>query len=168
LIVYVALLVLLSLTLLGAHQALSGAGGPRSRAWVSLRVLLPSWRFFDRPTAPLVLSVRTASEAGVWSAFEPLLQATGGGLTTLLVNARGNLHLAYHQLSEQLVSDLSVLSTDDAEAARALVSYELVLALVRSSLAARATGTRFQFRLRSEARAGEPAQELMTSELHVL
>lgn len=156
-----------------AARAGLGVGYP---ALAALRVLLPTWRFFDEITPSLALQARVAHDAadfGGWRQIMPEPNSAPRPLRALLFDPEGNLRLAYHGLLERLQSDLSELPDDDGDAAQRLVSYALVLNLVRHALAAAAPPkARFQFRLTAGAQAAgaEDAdpEVVLRSAVHVL
>ena len=84
----------------------------------------------------------------------PVLHPPRRAFRDLLWNPGGNLALACNALVDHLVSDLADFAESGAIRAEELVSYQLVLHLVRSTLAARsqpATGIRLQFKLAERA-----------------
>lgn len=115
-----------------------------------LRVLLPSWRFFDDVAGSPTLLIRCGArggELGPWQAVS--LAAARHSAGSLFLSPRGNLALAHHTLLEQLLSDVADLDERLATGAAAdavplLVSYRLVTRLARAKLAP------------NEARAREP------------
>ena len=147
---------------------LYGSGGPRVRMFL-VRALVPSFRFFDNAAPVPVLLVRTASSVDAWGAFRAVLPPPRRTLSTLFVNARGNLRLAYYGLLEQLVADLNHIPDDDSEAARTLVSYRLVQDLARECvLADLAEGTvYFQFKLQLPS-SSVTADDLLVSAVHTI
>ena len=126
-----------------------------------VRVLIPSWRFFDNISESPLLLARVANPDAPFGPWLPVLHPPRRALRDVLWNPGGNLALACNALVEHLVADLadfdeSGADFDESGAIRAeeLVSYQLVLNLVRSTLAARsqpATGIRLQFKLAERA-----------------
>lgn len=107
-----------------------------------LRVLLPAWRFFDRPATAPVLAVR-AGDSDEWVCVGA---AVRGPLSWAFAPA-GNLALAYHGVVEQLVAEVSELDpalAHDAPMIVALVSYELVTRIAREHAPA---GAPWQWRI---------------------
>lgn len=130
------LLVLLSLRL--SRQPLTG------RAWVLLRSLLPSWRFFEEvePGPELRFCVVGSGSEGGW---RPVL--TPPARRGFFLDAESNLHLARQSLVEQLWSELDGV---EPQAAPSLTSYRLVKRLVEErmrELEGRTTTARYRFRL---------------------
>lgn len=139
-------------------------GGPRTRALRFVRVLFPSFRFFDEAPDGLVLLVRVGSDASSLGGFEESLAPEPLGVSSLWFNAQGNLRLAYHALLEQLVADLGELAPQDEQSAHELVSYGLVERLARE--VARNTRARGVFQFKIELLRGKTREELVTSTYH--
>lgn len=119
-----------------------------------VRVLIPSWRFFDDISESPLLLARVANPAAPFGPWLPVLHPPRRALRDVLWNPGGNLALACNALVEHLVDDLADFDESGAIRAEELVSYQLVLNLVRSTLAARsqpATGIRLQFKLAERA-----------------
>lgn len=141
-------------------------GGVAARA---LRSLLPSWRFFDTIAPVPTLEARSCGQPGTGCGpWERLLAAppTRAPLR-LLHNPFENLRLAHYALLERLVDDLAELEAGDDERVVALVSYQLVLRLVRSELQGRGAPPYFQFRLMLAREAPDRGSEtLLLSRVH--
>ena len=139
-IVGIALLLLCAGVLFLPRRSLHG------RTWALLRCFFPSWRFFeDIAPGPTLSYSRAAPGAG----FGPWHDAVRGTAHGVILNASGNLWLAYQSLVEQLWSEIEESSTPDP---RLLVSYRLVQRLVLLELLGpgeRAAGGRYRFRLTS-------------------
>jgi len=119
-----------------------------------VRVLIPSWRFFDDISESPLLLARVATLGAPFGPWFPVLPPPRRALRDLLWNPGGNLALACNALVDHLVSDLADFDESGAIRAEELVSYQLVLNLVRSTLAAMsqpATGIRLQFKLAERA-----------------
>jgi hypothetical protein len=103
--------------------------------WSWLRVLLPSWRFFDSVAAPLSLWVESE---GSWR--EVALPHQHG----VFCNPRGNLSLLLYSTLERLLAELA----DDPVNPEQLTSYLLI-----QNLAARELdqGTSYRFEVRDRA-----------------
>ncbi|HWA73132.1 MAG TPA: hypothetical protein VG937_12375 [Polyangiaceae bacterium] len=134
-----ALAVLLALVLGKRRSA-------RSPAWLLLRSLFPSWRFFEQIAPVPQLQYRVApadGDFGPWRDALPPIARTPG---SLLLNASGNLQLAYQSLVERLSDDLDGTAPESIPGS---VSYELVERLVRTRVALTTEGEeqRFQFQL---------------------
>lgn len=133
-----------------------------------VRVLFPSWRFFDdvQETTALLVRVAKAGEAyGAWRAVLPTPERT---LVQLAWNPAGNLRLAQYALLDRLLSD--VAEWDERETAlgpETLVSYQLVLNLARTAIAAgdrHAADGRLQFKLVDALAPAERADLLISRE----
>lgn len=148
-----------------------------SRRLALVRTLIPSWRFFDdidevpRLEARVVLGELEGDEG-----FAPVLSPPARTLRTLFFDPEGTLWLHHHSLFERLERDLADLSPDtvegsaSSERAEELVSYQLVLALVREVRATASREANVQFRLMVDRVAegeSEPV-EVMRSSLHPL
>lgn len=132
----------------------------RSGAWSLLRCLWPSWRFFDVPAPLPSLRVRIAPTNQDYGEYRDVLAAPRRGASSLFLNARHNLELAYASAVETLADELS-----GDEPSVDPTSYEVVRRLVE--LRARgfdATVQRYQFAL-FEAGDAEP---WFISEPHVV
>jgi hypothetical protein len=105
------------------------------------RVLLPSWRFFDRAVASPQLYI---AEAG--GAWQPLVAPRRRWFNWAFAPA-ANLVLAYRAVIDQLVAEISALdpeTPDDDPAITGAVSYELVTRIARERVAA---GTRYRWKI---------------------
>lgn len=132
----------------------------RSKAWLLLRSLFPSWRFFEDVEPGPELSLRVVSSDGHYGPWLPVIEP-GVGFGALVFNAEGNLRLAYQSLVEQLEAELDGVTLSLAPS---LVPYRLVQRLVERrarALSGAATAVRYQFRI------GD-AQDGFVSEEHTL
>jgi hypothetical protein len=105
------------------------------------RVLLPSWRFFDRAVASPQLYV-----AEVGCAWLPLDAPPRHWFTWAFAPA-ANLVLAYRAVVDQLVAEISALdpeTPDDDPAITGAVTYELVTRIARTRVV---PGTRFRWKI---------------------
>jgi hypothetical protein len=121
-----ALLGLLALVLAKRRPA-------RSPAWMLLRSLFPSWRFFESIAPAPILSYRVARGQQGFGAWQAALLPVPRTPLSLVLNARGNLHLANRSLVERFFDDLDSMAPEQAAQS---VSYQLVQRLVRSELGA--------------------------------
>ena len=139
-LVGVGLLALCAGLLFMPRRALHG------RSWALLRCFFPSWRFFeDIDPGPTLSFCFAAPGAG----FGPWHDVVRVPATGVVLNARGNLWLAYQSLIEQLWSEIEEGASADPSR---LVSYRLVQRLVVVELLGpgeRAPGSRYRFRLTS-------------------
>jgi hypothetical protein len=139
------------------------AGG---RAVALVRVLLPAWRFFERPGEEFRLELRLepsgGSEPDKWRpAFGESLHP---GPAALFINARGNAELAERGLVEQACEELQEW---EGEGASASAAYALLLALARRKLAERGTlaaDARFRFRITRRPAGTPPARATVALE----
>jgi hypothetical protein len=131
--------ILLLLTVVQARRPLRG------KVWTYLRCLFPSWRFFEDVEPGPMLEFRVepgGAPPTAWQAALPAADRAG-----LLLNARGNLRLAYQSLVEQLLDELDGV---EQEAAPQLATYRLVQRLVEERARASGSavpGARYRFRL---------------------
>lgn len=127
-IALLALVVLAFLVWLPRH-------GVRARSWALFRCLLPSWRFFEQIEHVPALRFRVAPHGDDWSGWRDALTVPPRPVSSLWLNADGNLHLASRSLIEHLVADLDALD-ELGRATDELVSYRLVCALVEQRVRA--------------------------------
>jgi hypothetical protein len=133
---------------------------PRS-PWL-LRVLVPSWRFFEAEDARFLLEARTWREGEAPSEFRPAVPAAARGRWSWLFAPEHNLRLFCHDLIERFVFDLAERGPLAESEAEKLASYPRVLEIVRWFLRERGPGVRFQVRLIS-MREDESRDELFVS-----
>lgn len=154
-----------ALVLICALLVLLPRGEVRGRGLALLRCFFPSWRFFEEIAPGPALEISTAPDAaaefGPWrDAWTPAPRT----LASLIVNARGNLELAYQSLVDQLWSEIEEAAEDPA----ASITYRLVQNLIELeclSADERSAGLRYRFRLTS---AENPDTESFTSTVHLL
>jgi hypothetical protein len=115
---------------------------PLARRLQLMRVIIPSWRFFDQPDEPLLLETRVNTK----DAWIPLLTPRRRPFYAVIFNPGGNLRFAMHALLEQFISDL-----EDGDEIAIDVSSALVQNLVKQQLTERGVvGPKsFQFRIRT-------------------
>ena len=131
----------------------------RSPAVAMVRVLVPSWRFFDtvgEHPQLLARSVGAEGEAGPW---RPVLPPPTRAWWNVAWHPQGNLSLARHSLLDRLLADVA---RDPDEPPVDLVTYRLVLDQVR--FAAPVGAAALQFRLIGPG--GPDAPELFVSDVH--
>jgi len=118
----------------------------RSPAWLLLRSLFPSWRFFEQIAELPVLRYRVARAHGDFGPWRDALVPVARTPGSLFSNARGNFALACQSLVERLSDDLDQV---EPESVPATVSYQLVqrLVLQRARAEAGSEGARYQFQL---------------------
>lgn len=117
----------------------------RSKAWLLLRSLFPSWRFFEDVEPGPELCYRVAPRGGEYGEWQGVLEPRAAS-HGLVLNAAGNLRLAYQSLIEQLEAELDGVQRNVAPT---LVPYRLVQRLVEQRLrsAGNGAGFRYQFRI---------------------
>lgn len=118
------------------------------RGLALLRCFFPSWRFFEEIEPGPKLRVSSALPGAEFGPFRDAWAPAPRTFAALVVNARGNLELAYQSIVDQLWSELA----EDPETPEALVSYRLIQNLIQiECLAAeeRAPGARYRFQLAS-------------------
>lgn len=133
-----------------------------------VRVLVPSWRFFDDLQVTPTLLVRVARDGEPLGEWTPVLSPPRRSIVHLVWNPAGNLLLAQQSLLERLLMDVGEWDERGASGPESLVSYELVLNLVRAVLAA--DGVHYatcQFKLvESAGEGGEVGSDLVISREH--
>jgi hypothetical protein len=113
-------------------------------AFLYLRALWPSFRFFEAIEPPPRLEHRTVGSDGSFGAWHITLHAPRRRIHHIVANPAGNLHLFHASLVEQLALDLD---REGAEAVMRLTSFRLVSQLVRTELRVADASAMFQFRL---------------------
>lgn len=131
-----------------------------------LAVVLPSWRFFERPGLVPQLCVRWGSDRdglGDWHALE--LDAPRP-LGVVLFNPRGNLALAERSLLVTLLAEIDDAPDDDAASVIARsVTYRLVRRLAAERVAALAPGAAAWQLCVRVAEVGATPQDVLVSEI---
>lgn len=120
------------------------------RGMMLLRVLFPSWRFFEELTEIPYLELRWARGGESLGSWQPALRRPSRRWSALLLNPEVNLALAEQSLLQQLESDISELQPGTEELFVASPSYRLCRALVLFQLQQLRSGVepvRFQFRV---------------------
>jgi hypothetical protein len=118
----------------------------RGRGLALLRSLFPSWRFFEEIEAGPSLRVATAGPGQPFGAWRDAWTAAPRTATSLVLNARGNLELAYQSLIDQLWSELE----DTPDHPTISITYALVRRAIEVECLAsaeRLPGQRYRFRL---------------------
>jgi hypothetical protein len=127
-----------------------------------LRVLVPSWRFFEAEDARFLLEARTWREGDAPSEFMPGVPAAARGGWSWLFAPEHNLRLFCHDLIECFVFELAERGPLAQSEVEKLASYQRVLEIVRWFLGERGSGERFQVRLVS-IREDDAREELFVS-----
>jgi hypothetical protein len=138
----------------------------RGRVAAPLRLLFPSWRFFEAEDVAYLLELRVKTPHGEAPTFVPAIPAAERGVRALLYAPQHNLRLACHDLVERWVDELSELGPVAQARAETLPSYALVKHAVAYFLRAHPAqlegGLEMQLRLSSRAPGAEP-EVLFTS-----
>ncbi|MFN8573968.1 MAG: hypothetical protein U0132_18060 [Gemmatimonadaceae bacterium] len=133
-----------------------------------LRVLVPSWRFFDAVGSSPLLLARTGPTPDTLGAWQIVIQPPPRAFWHLVWNPQGNLSLAYHTAVERLASEVDLAPT--ARDLTNSVSYQLVLNLVETTLRSTAGAQRehaVQFKLVERGIDGAAAEiAVMISDVH--
>lgn len=141
-----------------------------SQARRLFRSILPSWKLFVELAPSARLHHRVVSDSGDDSRssewIDTLPAPAPRGALSLLINTDHNRRLAFQSLVDQLAEDVSELPVGDAAALTQLVSYALVLNLVRAR--ADAGDGRLQFKLTwgMPGAASEAREDVMISAEH--
>lgn len=92
-----------------------------------MRVLIPSWKFFDEAGHAASLRYRIGSSPQAWGDWQmPPSPEPDRGWKRLFLNARQNLHLAQGSLLERLLFEFSLSSHSNLSALQNETSYRLV------------------------------------------
>ena len=121
---------------------LSLRGTFQSRRLQLMRILIPSWRFFDEAGDHAILEIQ--SDGVTWV---DALPAQPRPASALVFNPRGNLRFAEHSLLEQFTTDLAETPPSELHRFEESVSYQLVERLARQSVAPSTVS--FAFRVRN-------------------
>jgi hypothetical protein len=132
----------------------------RSPVVAMVRVLVPSWRFFDTVGEHPQLLARSVGADGTGGPWRPVLEPPTRSWWNVAWHPQGNLSLARHSLLDRLLADVA---GDPDEPVSSLVTYRLVLDQVRWSRRGGAAGA-VQFKLTGAGGPGSPT--LFESEVH--
>jgi hypothetical protein len=143
------LVALLAASIFGPRRA------AKSKAWLLLRALFPSWRFFEDVGTSGELFYRIQrSEPEPWT---PAIDPSERRLGNLFQNPHGNLRFAQQSLIDQLLQELELSTPIEAT-----VPHQLVCNLIRERiqrLGSSRLEDRFEFRILSESHAPEEPVE---------
>jgi hypothetical protein len=123
----------------------------RGRGLALLRCFFPSWRFFEDVAAGPTLQLSTAAPGESFGPWRDAWVSAPRTAASLIVNARGNLELAYQSLVDQLSSELEDGEGTDPTSS---ITYRLVQHLIEREClmpAERLPGLRYRFRLSADA-----------------
>lgn len=131
-----------------------------------LRSFFPNWRFYHRVGHLRLLFVRIADANEKWQAWQDMTPRARRRPLQLLHNPDINLALANQNLVEHLTTD--ILEMDEDQNVRQLVTYQMVMRLVKHMLepqAARHVIAQYQFQIRLVPPFEEATEEtaLLTS-----
>lgn len=115
-----------------------------------LRVMFPSWKFFEEVAAVPVLFYRLETEPNKFNQWQEIPQRPKRRALSLLFNPELNYYLACQSLFQQLESDIGDLQLESqVEQLFESVSYQLVLNLVKYEVRSldSQVSTRCQFKL---------------------
>jgi hypothetical protein len=138
----------------------------QSRGLALLRCFFPSWRFFEEIAPGPTLYVSTSPTDSPIQSWREAWSPAPRTASALLVNARGNLELAFQSLIDELWSELA----DAPASPEDLIAYRLVRQLIEVEClnpAERAPGQRYRFKL-IDAEGGETGRESFVSREHEL
>lgn len=103
--------------------------------WRFLRILFPSWRFFESLTPIPKVYYRVKEDSPNYGQWTPLIKPeVKRRWFNLFHNPSENLYLTYQVQIEQLLNDLSVLSEQDQTPPEKLVTYRIVKAYIESQI----------------------------------
>ncbi len=109
-----------------------------------IRVLIPTWRFFDRlgRVPELLFRVKFGGKFGPWL---PVLEKPTRKFYHLFLNPEGNLHLAYNTLVDRVLDDSQNKSIDFENQ----ISFQQIKNLVHQKALTSATKetTHFEFKV---------------------
>lgn len=129
----------------------------RSRVVQRLRVLFPSWRFFEELGEVPALQVRVGASPEALGPWRAALPPVPRRPWALLENADANLALAAGSLLQHLAADLGELPDDAPGGIAGLVSYQLTDHLAASQVARLDAAARaYQFRVVAYAPGAAP------------
>jgi hypothetical protein len=136
----------------------------RSRRLFLLRVLFPSWRFFENIGVNSKLQVRWREASGAWGEWRDGLRPPPRAWSAVFHNPRGNLHFARQSAVEHLVAE-----AEQGGALSESVAYTVVARLAQESVlesAMHAGVEEFQFKIQHcDARDGS-CEDFLVSSVH--
>ena len=127
-----------------------------------VRLLVPSWRFYEEVGEVPELLYRTGSDPQKLGAWKPCLSPPKRGL---VLNSRENLFTACQGMVGQLVCEISEWEGPSAEDLLDSVPYQLVQNLVREHIAHKEGW--FQFKVRPKM-PQKPSPDFLLSAVHKL
>lgn len=134
--------------------------------WSALRVLFPSWRFFEDVGSALSLEHRYQLANGEISEWSCVLTRPSPRWYSFIFNPAGNLFLAEQSLLQRLEEEIGSSDPTRSEELEHTVSFQLVTRLVRFTLRERGIEcSRFQFRI-GRSNAGEAPEYFVVTSLY--
>jgi len=114
-----------------------------------MRILFPSWRFFEGLSPIPKIFYRTSQNGIYYSEWSPLTQAEPiRNFKKLFHNPSENLALTYQVQIEQLLNDISELSiSTSAISIQSLTSYRIVYSYIKEQILLRHSDKYFQFKI---------------------
>ncbi len=109
----------------------------KSPTMQALRAFFPSWKFFDELGDVPVLLHRVGQDPSAMGPWQPSLPKLRRRAGSLLVNAEGNLWLAYGSVVQQLVIELDELPEADASGSDAAITERTTYQITRELVAFR-------------------------------
>lgn len=129
------------------------------------RLLIPSWRFFDRAGDTAILYVRKDGKKPNENQWQPVLHPPSRTLANLFLNPQGNLYLAAQGMVTRLAEEISQNQSSPQDIEQ-WDSFLLVKNLVIHHLDQ--TTSSYQFKIEISPAAGEDAYSLLTSKEYQL
>jgi len=114
-----------------------------------LRILFPSWKFFEAITPFPKIFYRISHNGTHYSEWLSLPPSEPiRNIKNLIYNPEGNLYLAYQGQIEQLLNDITELSSSNSTALiESLTSYKIVYSYIKEQILLRHKGKYFQFKI---------------------
>ena len=134
-----------------------------------MRVLFPSWRFFEDVGSALYLQYRLSAPSAEPGPWRDALRQPPRRWSSFLLNAEGNLFLAAHSLLQRLESEIGELDPAHTSAFEGSVSFRLTQNLVQEQIRRdepATAGMRFQFRVTRSTPAGSTPEPFLISSLY--
>lgn len=143
----------------------------RSRRLFLLRVLFPSWRFFENIGVNSLLQVRSRASEGRWTEWQNALAHPRRGWGAVFHNPYGNLIFARQSAVEHLVSEAELQSEKLSDS----VAYAVVTKIAEESVQMRwnsdsaapsAPISEFQFKIVQRDAASGESEDFLVSSVH--
>lgn len=134
----------------------------QNRGLFFLRVLLPSWRFFESHGAVPALYFRTLSAPNQNVDFIEFFPKKKPRMTQLLFNPQGNFDIVWRSYMQQLASDIQTGSTSK-DSIETHVIYQLLQNLVCEKSKGENQVAYFQFKIVAQVPLSEVQDDLLIS-----